>query len=360
MKTEKTRLKKLLSIARLVYNQLGPTNQFQPKPSIEPPWKLYEDEFARTQELLQLCRSKQWLAAEAEMRAQVSGILNDVQSLIANQIEELDLKQPPKFSIGEIYRDLIALEEDFGEVSFDKQSSTLSVVTQPIELEELYLGSFEIRLQVKTLSPLTRGDYEVVAVDPNPAGQNPSVTHPHVQDESLCEGEAWNPITLALKQGRLLDFFMLVNGVLNTYNESSPYVPIDEWARSRCNDCDDTYDAEDGSFCGCCDSILCSACSYVCESCDTTRCHHCSRDCDLCQANICEACVRFCTDCRKSVCEQCYQEERCKNCDQVSNQKEPLSNPDESDEDSPTSETVQEPAEPPFHSVCLGETIVSP
>ena len=39
-------------------------------------------------------------------------------------------------------------------------------------------------------------------LDANPADANHSVTHPHVQDEAVCEGEGRQPVRRALEQGR--------------------------------------------------------------------------------------------------------------------------------------------------------------
>ena len=94
-------------------------------------------------------------------------------------------------SLRDIFQELRQLEDEFGELRYPGEDRTLSVVTQPIELEGVHLGDFEIRLHIPSLSEARHsGAYSVVALDPHPASANESVTHPHVSDERLCEGDA--------------------------------------------------------------------------------------------------------------------------------------------------------------------------
>ena len=123
------------------------------------------------------------------------------------------------------------------ELDYDCRGRRLSVVTEPIVLAGVYLGPFEIRLQ---WARPTRGDmpaYRVIAKDPHPAEGRDNVTHPHVMDEILCEGEGRHAVRQALKQGRLLDFFTLVAGILRTYNPESPFVELVLWHGGSCSDC---------------------------------------------------------------------------------------------------------------------------
>ena len=72
---------------------------------------------------------------------------------------------------------------------------------------------------------------------PIPLRSNEDVTHPHVSDEAVCEGDGRVPIRKALEQGRLLDFFVIVRNLLQTYNSGSPFVSLDDWEGIRCADC---------------------------------------------------------------------------------------------------------------------------
>ncbi len=108
--------------------------------------------------------------------------------------------------------------DEFDQVTINLRERTLSVTTEPIDLEGLELGPFSILLDWNRLSE--HGSYRIVAEYPNPAHSNEEVTHPHVHDERLCEGGGHLAIRQSLQEGRLLDFFILVRQVLRTYNQA--------------------------------------------------------------------------------------------------------------------------------------------
>ena len=134
--------------------------------------------------------------------------------------------------------ELDALQQEFGDIELDASKNTLSVVTEPITLDDIYLGPFRIQLEFDKLEQLYhRSPYSVIALEPNPAATNDSVTHPHVSDEKLCEGEGCAAIRSALEEGRICDFFTIVRSILNTYSADSPYVRLDDWDGRVCYDC---------------------------------------------------------------------------------------------------------------------------
>ena len=59
------------------------------------------------------------------------------------------------------------------------------------------LGPFKIVLDWSDLSA-TKPD-QVIALEPNGAAGDDDVTHPHVHDRTLCEGEGRVPIRNALR-----------------------------------------------------------------------------------------------------------------------------------------------------------------
>lgn len=124
----------------------------------------------------------------------------------------------------------MALRQEFDELHFDSKDRKLSVETESIRLDGLDLGRFKIELDVESLSSKNNAYYEVIALDPNPAESNDNTVHPHVDANRLCEGEAQPTIRLALRQGRLLDFFQIVRQVLSSYNPSSAYTKIADWS----------------------------------------------------------------------------------------------------------------------------------
>src|SRR5205823_2635947 len=135
----------------------------------------------------------------------------------------------------EIAADLMALDGEFSEVCLDLAEPSVSVLTDPIELEGVALGCFRIVLGWKNLGQ-TR-PYEVIAEQPSPAAEHEEVTHPHLQGGQLCEGEGAASIQAALREGRILDFFTIVQQILNTYNAASAHVPLDRWSGVPCRAC---------------------------------------------------------------------------------------------------------------------------
>jgi len=246
-----------------------------------------------------------------------------------------------------IHADLVALCSEFAEIQVELREGHLSVITDPISLEGVKLGPFEIRLYWSRL--LSGHAYDVHALEPNPAAANDSVSHPHVQDDSLCEGEGKVAIRAALQQGRLLDFFLLVRQILETYNPRSAYVQLSDWLGVTCSDCG-TSSSEDESFgCGRCGCDLCGDCSRSCSSCGQASCSSCSSACTGCDADYCSSCISACRDCGEDYCTGCLTDRKCSSC---------LESEDDEDEkpqhvpEETTGETIAATA---VHALRLGE-----
>ncbi len=215
----------------------------------------------------------------------------------------------------DIYQDLVALRQEFEQLDYDYRERQLSVVTEPIVLAGVYLGPFEIRL--KWAQP-TRNDvpaYRVFAQDPHPAEGRENVTHPHVMDEILCEGDGRHAVRQALKQGRLLDFFTLVAGILRTYNPESPFVELALWHGGSCSDCGAGVNEDHSYSCQKCGDTVCSECERLCCGCDDGCCSNCIGSCAACEDNYCRRCLQRCHDCSGSFCSGCLDDnERCPDC----------------------------------------------
>jgi hypothetical protein len=191
-------------------------------------------------------------------------------------------------------------------------------MTDPVVLDDVALGSFEIKLFLERISQLGKdAPYRVVALDPNPAGSDSRVTHPHVSDEHLCEGDGHLMIRKALEQGRLCDFFTMVVGILNTYNPDSPYVPLSDWDGYSCYDCGYTMSREDSYYCERCENDFCSQCSSYCQICDTTICLGCAYACPICHNPVCSDCTTTCPECEQVLCNDCMDgREICEQCEE--------------------------------------------
>ena len=202
----------------------------------------------------------------------------------------------------QVYEDLAALEQEFFEVKFDLQHGRVTASTDPIELEGVYLGPFAIVFQWHRLGE-TSAPFEVVAQDPHPAASHSETTHPHVQDDELCEGEARVPLRRALEQGRLLDFFLIVRQVLENYNPDSAYVALDRWDAVGCSDCGALENGQVG--CDRCGSPLCLGCLVRCHECDSECCHGCIPSCHGCGEPTCHDCLSQGPQDRNNDCSEC-------------------------------------------------------
>jgi hypothetical protein len=251
-------------------------------------------------------------------------------------------------AVGDIHADLVALHEEFDDVSFDRRGKSLSVTTESIELDDVYLGRFEIRLEWSDLAAGHPHNYRVIAVDANPAATNEGVTHPHVQDEAVCEGEGRQMIRSALEQGRLLDFFVIIATLLRTYNSGSPYVALSDWGGAECADCGGTM-SDDGRWtCEKCETTVCGGCYQNCSDCDGIYCDECTTSCDGCDETRCRSCVAVCSVCHDEFCEACLNDdERCYNCHEKENE---ATEANDSDIDCRIPAAVQ--------PNCLGEAVV--
>ncbi|MDP7019580.1 MAG: hypothetical protein QGG36_27535 [Pirellulaceae bacterium] len=240
---------------------------------------------------------------------------------LCKEIAELDHKLRPsggegrKASVADIYADLVAMHDEFEDVVFNRRDHTLSVTTEAIELDGVYLGPFEIRLDWTDLLEGHPSNYRVIAVDPNPAAANESVTHPHVQDEAVCEGDGHQPIRNAMEQGRLLDFFMIVANLLRTYNSGSPFVSLSDWHGVECADCGSTVCDDERWTCEKCETTVCGECYYNCPGCDGIFCNECMTRCEGCDENHCSGCMKQCSGCDAELCQGCLNDnERCSDC----------------------------------------------
>ena len=220
--------------------------------------------------------------------------------------------QPPLPTQADVFRELLALYREFDEVELDCKTGQVAVTIGPIELEEIDLGRFEIRLDWKESSG--PAPYRVIALDPNsPAGRE-DVTHPHVQDETLCEGEGRAAVRAALAEGRLFDFFLIVSRLLETYSRGNAYVEMNRWQGIPCADCGTSVHEDERYSCGRCDETLCGECSTTCPGCEHEHCSQCLSTCEVCGGQHCPSCIDACAACGRATCRDCLEDDLCEEC----------------------------------------------
>jgi hypothetical protein len=249
-------------------------------------------------------------------------------------------------SAGEIAQDILALDGEFDGLAINLEENLLQVVTDRIVLEDTVLGSFRIELRWELIGK--HRPYEVIAESPYTPENDQEVTHPHVRDNLLCEGEGAAPIRRALAEGRLLDFFTLVRQVLGTYNSGSAYVELSRWNGVACKDCGYVMSDDGYGTCDRCEDPLCSECSVGCSRCDRCVCNGCSTSCEACGRTLCESCLEATDNSGRLLCPSCLEET--------------LEEPDEdasSQEDDSAEAAVLAPgAATAADALCLGEAPV--
>ena len=290
---------------------------------------------------------KSWYPTAEKIRFRVSRDLSD----FSNHLEKFKgilCTDPIKLpNPGDLMAELFQVEQEFGDLKIDLKAKTLSVITEPIELEGFYFGPFEVQLTISEIHKLgAESPYRIIALEPNPAGSDETVTHPHVSNEKLCEGDGYVPIRKAIQQGRLSDFFMIIMQILQTYNPDSPYVSLSEWEGVGCYDCGYTVSGDDSYYCENCNNDYCSQCSTYCQKCEVTLCLGCSYECPGCGEPVCQNCTSACEDCGNTYCDDCLEGGICNEC--LKERK------DQENEE----ESTEPKASAAFQSDCMGETIV--
>ena len=259
-----------------------------------------------------------WFSAAERCCKSVGRLLNEIPYSVSKiqQLTNAPQKELPRLSL--LFDELNQVQQEFGSLELDNAENTISVVTEPITLDDVYLGSFRIQLELKKLKELyTAAPYCVIALEPNPAATDESVTHPHVSSEKLCEGDGCVTIRAALEQGRLCDFFTMVRSILNTYNPDSPYVSLHDWDGEPCYDCGYVMSRDDSYYCSFCERVFCEECTTCCRSCDETVCVGCVATCEICEESVCPRCARIrCIECECLCCESCIDEGMCPDCKQ--------------------------------------------
>jgi hypothetical protein len=256
-----------------------------------------------------------WLAAARSKSRELVVRLEELRRSIDDAIWQLQAPATPHTvsTPGEIYRDLAALQDEPFELAIDLESEELCVTTEPVVLEGIGLGRFQVRLSWQRLHD--DQPYRIIALEPAPAACNSSVTHPHVNDEILCEGDGRASVRRALAEGRLFDFFTMIDRLLHTYAPGRAHVELDHWEGIRCHDCGSFVDDDEYSSCDRCDERICFECSRCCPHCDRNFCSGCTDACGQCDETVCGGCLQSCSGCQSLLCPDCLtNNELCTQC----------------------------------------------
>jgi len=280
-----------------------------------------------------------------------------IHELTACHSELTAIKQPTAIpSLRELVAELSSLPQEFDETSIDWSGHEIIVRTPTVILKEVNLGEFEIRLRWSEL-----GDPQPYRVISLAETGTDDVHHPHVQGDTLCEGDGKFPIHQALADGRLGDFFLLVHQILKTYNPGSAYVPLDRWWNSSCADCDDSMSQEESRPCSICEHQICEHCRRNCTACGDPLCSSCADTCETCNDTFCRDCLSTCDSCGECCCRSCLSDQTCSNCFEELMENEDATSKNPSPDTPPATSSPSETPEATqtaaatVQSVCLGQ-----
>lgn len=192
-------------------------------------------------------------------------------------------RKPTKDSVGSVYKDILALNEEFGPAEVNLKSGWIRFLTDPISLHsveydrDVDLGSFKVHLPMD--DPRS---FSIISVDEVEPLSSDHYFHPHVSDEVLCEGAAKDPLNNLFKCNRIYDAVGVIVSTLNTYNPDSPHCCLENWIGEECSECGDTMSRNGFYYCEancgkrricgdctirCSDGYYCTDCTYECASC---------------------------------------------------------------------------------------------
>jgi hypothetical protein len=315
---------------------------------IQPPREVWQ-ELATCAERLQVMLNRGWYVAGQHVLDDLVYVTRRLERELEAFRQQLPVTLQSKASNpGEILKELSAIEAEFDDVGLDSQERTLCATIGPIELEGVYLGAFQVTLHWEKIGRSRA--YVVEALDPCPAEGTEDVTHPHVRDGLLCEGDGTAPIKTALSQGRFYDFFTLVRQILETYNPDSAHVRLDKWDGVSCRDCGSRMSREEIGICERCEDPLCSDCSLHCQACDSFPCSSCSSGCDDCGGYFCLGCLNTCSSSGRNLCPSCLesQQENEDDFEETSETDDPATLP-------VPNESCLRSCATPVHALCLGQ-----
>ena len=287
----------------------------------------HQRRLALTRRLGLSCAAKQVRSHQRQAVEQFAQQLNT----LVRRLNEPSLRIP---TLRELMADLAQIHEEFepphpggypGGCSggFTFSHRMLCVCTPAIELEDVYLGPFEIQLDLGMLDQCTSQQvYTVMALDAHPAAAGTEITHPHINRQHLCEGDGGLAIRRALMEGRLCDFFLLVTSILQEYNADSAYVELRDWHAIACADCGDTTGEDDSYWCEDCERSYCPSCAGACDRCGRGACLGCLRRCAMCDESFCRHCITACTRCDARACPECLEDQLCVDCQGESDDEE--------------------------------------
>ncbi len=256
----------------------------------------------------------------------IPDVAEDIRVSVNQLVSLLEgLVDPSIISETEAIQEIEAIVHSWKHVKYS--DGALSVLIPKISLsdenETVFLGSFWIEVNIN--SPIN--GLRIASVDEIVSEKG--YYHPHVSGEELCTGEGGDLLKDAISQGRLEDYFRIVEAILKTYNEDSPHDALSEWynpnreGRFLCDVCEEWRNNENSLYCEGCSTQYCEYCSSegaCCFECGEWHCGECCKKCNICEEAICRNCGTPCPHCNNISCSNCLvacaccEESSCQEC----------------------------------------------
>ena len=119
------------------------------------------------------CHQNGLFGAAKRVRQNAMGALRDLRREVDLLTSQMNVESPVLPTAQEIIADLDQIEQEFPSWRCEGNQNNLIIVTDPIELEGVYLGRFEIQLDVNDIgNPSSQQPFSIVALAPNPAPSN--------------------------------------------------------------------------------------------------------------------------------------------------------------------------------------------
>lgn len=139
-------------------------------------------------------------------------------------------------------------------------------VIEQVHLEGIWIGNLEVNLDLEDFGVRVfnlsadleiRGGYQ----------------HPHVNSEGEICWNDYDQMALAFhRSGDFLALRDLIENLLHTYNESSPYINLEDWENGlgeSCYECGERYCEDDMYYVEGAGASLCRECSAYCDVCES-------------------------------------------------------------------------------------------
>ena len=126
-------------------------------------------EIQRLRRQIKMAHERGWHAAAHTLVTDLADACWSLHRQLDTAFRELPPRGLPRRrpTVSAVYHDLRALKCEFGEVQIDLKAHELSITTDPIELEGVVLGPFQIVLDLAQVGQASQ-PYRVVALEPHP------------------------------------------------------------------------------------------------------------------------------------------------------------------------------------------------